>query len=108
MPNRTVGRSAERQKASKESIKFSFTYKLILFLFLGIFFKYENPSSSDTERLPINMISITDGDSLNNGAGILIRFSKAIEENSFRANSVEKSINITYADCSGLKLFVSH
>lgn len=84
-------------------MKFSFNSKLLLFLYFGFFISCDNPSSSDTEGFSINMISITDGDSLISGAGILIRFSKAIDLNSFKAQSIEKSINIFYSDSVGLQ-----
>ena len=87
-------------------MKFSFNSKLLLFLFFGFFLSCANPSGSNTEEFSINMISITDGDSLISGAGILIRFSKAIDLNSFKAESIEESITITYADSVGLQMEV--
>jgi len=73
----------------------------ILFLFVFI---YSCGDSTGISREPITIeyVSIQNGDSLNPEAGILIRFSDAIDLNSFNAQNIEQSVTLTYLDSSGI------
>ena len=76
--------------------------RFFLFLFLILYHGCGNPFGSDKGRISIDWISIQTGDTLNPGAGVLIRFSNDIDLDSFNAQDVQKSDEIIFYDSTGL------
>jgi hypothetical protein len=89
----------------KKNMKISHTLILILLPFLILFHKCGSPTISSDDGIQIDFVSVQDGDSLARGAGILVRFSRAIDLNSLRAQAIEKTADILFADSSGLQLY---
>lgn len=82
-------------------MKINHHFRLILLLSLFLIFQCREPSSSNGGSLSVDFVSVQDGDSLNSGAGILIRFSAPLDLNSFQAQDIRTSDEITYVDSSG-------
>jgi hypothetical protein len=75
---------------------------IFLIVLMIIFFVYCNDASSpDTGSLTIDYASIQAGDSLNPGAGIIIRFSGPVDLNSFNPQEIQTSYDIIYSDSTG-------
>lgn len=77
----------------------------ILFLSAVLIFQCQEPSSANGDSLSINFVSVQNGDSLNPSAGILIRFSAPLDLNSFNAQDIKTSADISYVDSSGPQTF---
>jgi hypothetical protein len=67
-----------------------------------------NPIGSDENCISIDWISIQNGDTLNPGTGVLVRFSNAIDLNSFKAQNIQKSVEIIFDDSTGLTTITMH
>jgi hypothetical protein len=78
---------------------------LILLLSLVFLFQCRESSSPNEGNISIDFVSVENGDSLNPGAGLLIRFSRPLDLNSFKAQDIRTSDDITYVDSTGLHTY---
>ena len=76
---------------------------IIVLLVLTLIFSCSDPSSSNSENLTIAWTSVQSGDSLNQGGGVVIRFSAPLDLNSFNAQAIEQTYEIMYMDSTGPK-----
>jgi hypothetical protein len=77
---------------------------LTILLVLSFVFHYCSTNSEpEIQNLAINEISISDKDSLSPGAGILIKFSNAIDLSSLGADSIYRQFDLYFSSPEGIE-----
>ncbi len=73
---------------------------LILVIFLVLLISCNESTSTIENKISIEFVSVQNGDSLNPGAGVIIRFSDAVKLNSFNAQRIDDIYFVDYFDSS--------